>query len=207
SSIRTPHRLPKTYIKAAIIAKLGLLNMLDGTSWSNADKRAIVLKQMALRYIDEIRYWLQLNINSDQTPCEIVNKLMKRLGLEVVSVGRPGGRGQKRGRVYAVPDLENSIRLKLLGALREKLSQSVSTISNKDQNSSIEIADTPQTAPSEPTAKGDNWQVGDLVHFSHTLGDWVVERIEGAIATLQHTTYPLYGPILQPLEALRWADV
>ncbi len=207
SSIRTPHRLPKTYIKAAIIAKLGLLDMLDGTSWSNADKRAIALKQMALCYVDEIRYWLQLNINPDQTPCEIVNKLMKRLGLEVVSIGRPGGRIQKRGRVYSVPDLENSVRLKLLGAVKEKLSQSVSTISNKDQNPSIQIADTPKSSPSEPTGNGDSWQMGDLVRFGYTLGDWVIERIEGAIATLQHTTYPLYGPILQPLEALRWADV
>ncbi len=207
SSIRTPHRLPKTYIKAAIIAKLGLLNMLDGTSWSNADKRAIALKQMALRYIDEIRYWLQLNINPDQTPCEIVNKLMRRLGLEAVPMGRPGGRGQKRGRVYAVPALENSVRLKLLGAAQEKLSQSVSAISNKDQDSFIAIADTETPTSLEPMASGDNCQTGSLVRFGYTLGDWVVERVEGAIATLQHATYPFYGPILQPLEALRNVDV
>ncbi|MEL6384512.1 MAG: hypothetical protein AAFQ89_19060, partial [Cyanobacteria bacterium J06626_18] len=190
SSIRTPHRLPKTYIKAAIIAKLGLLDLLDGTSWSNADKRAIALKQMALRYVDEIRYWLQFHITPDQTPCEIVNKLMKRLGLEVVSIGRPGRRGQKRGRVYAVHDLENSIRLKLLGAAQEKLSQSVSAIASKDQNLSIEIADTELPSAPESTASDDNWQSRSLVRFGYTLGDWVVERVEGAMATLQHATYP-----------------
>ena len=42
-SLRAPHRLPKTYVKAAIIAKLGVLNILDGTPWSNHDPRAIAI--------------------------------------------------------------------------------------------------------------------------------------------------------------------
>jgi hypothetical protein len=79
-------------VKATIVAKLGVLNLLDGNPWTNSDKRAIAIKQTALRFIDEVRYWLNLNINPDQTPCEIVNKLVKRLGLEVAAIDRPGRR-------------------------------------------------------------------------------------------------------------------
>ena len=205
SSIRTPHRLPKTYIKAAIIAKLGLLDMLDGTPWTNADKRAIAIKQMALKYRSAISYWLDFTINEDQTPCEIVNKLMLRLGLKAVAIGRPGTRSQKRGRVYAVPELENPLRLRLLNAAKEQLAQSVSAISNEGQTSYIEMMDTPQQPTPEPTTE-DKWQVGDLVRFGHTLSDWVIERIEGAVATLKHLTCQLYGSISQPIEALRPAQ-
>jgi hypothetical protein len=172
SSIRAPHRLPRSYVKAAIVAKLGVLNLLDGNPWTNSDKRAIAIKQTALRFIDEVRYWLNLNINPDQTPCEIVNKLVKRLGLEVAAIGRPGRRSQKRARLYAPTDLDNPIRLRLLQAIKEKLSESVSTISNKDHSLDQEIVNTGQTpAPGPlPTQLPGGWQIGDWVQFGQTLG-------------------------------------
>jgi len=207
SSIRAPHRLPRSYVKAAIVAKLGVLNLLDGNPWTNSDKRAIAIKQTALRFIDEVRYWLNLNINPNQTPCEIVNKLVKRLGLEVAAIGRPGRRSQKRARLYAPTDLDNPIRLRLLQAIKEKLLASVSTISKKDHSLDQEIVDTSFTPAPEPTPTQQlrGWQIGDWVQFGQTLGAWVIEGIEGAMAKLSHASCPSYGAIFQPLAALRRA--
>jgi hypothetical protein len=210
SSVRAPHRLPKNYVKAAIIAKLGVLNLLDGKPWSNGDKRAISIKQTALRFIDEVRYWLNLNINPDQTPCEIVNKLVKRLGLDVAAIGRPGRRRQNRARLYAPTNLDNPIRLKLLQAVKQKLSDSVSTISNKDQDPNKEIVDTDIPAPPDseqvPSQQHDGWHIGDWVRFGYSLGTWIIEGIEGTLAKLRHTGCPSYGCIFQPLAALRRAQ-
>ena len=140
SSLRAPHRLPKTYVKAAIIAKLGVLNILDGTPWSNHDPRAIAIKQTALRFIHDVRYWLNLTITPDQTPCQIANKLVKRLGLNVVPIRRPGQRHQRRDRLYVPANLHAPIRLKLLQAVQQRLS--VSTISNTDPIVNKEVVDT-----------------------------------------------------------------
>ncbi len=140
SSLRAPHRLPKTYVKAAIIAKLGVLNILDGTPWSNHDPRAIAIKQTALRFIHDVRYWLNLTITPDQTPCQIANKLVKRLGLNVVAIRRPGQRHQRRDRLYVPANLHDPIRLKLLQAVQQRLS--VSTVSNTDPIMNKDVVDT-----------------------------------------------------------------
>ena len=165
SSIRAPHQLPRRYVKAGIIAKLGVLKLLDGNPWTNYDKRAIAIKQVALRFIHEVRYWLNLTINPDQTPCQIANKLVKRLGLEVVAISRPGRRNRKRARRYALPDLENPLRLKLLQAVRHKLSASVSTISIRDPIPNQEIMDTGSHGAlySRLTPDSQSWQIGDRV--------------------------------------------
>jgi hypothetical protein len=207
SSVRTPHRLPRNYVKAAIIAKLGVLNLLDGNPWTNRDKRAITIKQTAVRFMDEVRYWLNLNINPDQTPCEIVNKLVKRLGLDVAAIGRPGRRSQKRARLYAPVNLDNPIRLRLLQAIKQKLSASVSTISNKDPVIDQEIMDT-GTLPSPKRTfphQQEGWQIGDCVQFGQTMGIWIIEGIEGTIAKLSHRSCASYGYSLQPVAELRKA--
>ena len=147
SAIRAPHRLPKNYIKAAIIDQLGLLKMLDGQPWTNEDKRAIAIKQTALKYANEITYWLQLNVKPTQTPCEIVNKLLKRLGLEIAAIGRPGPRKEKRARVYAIANLENPTRIKLLQAAREKFSAGVSDFSKSDLVFKESLDTVPQPVP------------------------------------------------------------
>ncbi|WP_008310670.1 DUF3854 domain-containing protein [Leptolyngbya sp. PCC 6406] len=207
SSIRAPHRLPRNYVKAAMMAKLGVLNLLDGKPWTNTDNRAIAIKQTALRFMDEVRYWLNLNINPDQTPCEIANKLVKRLGLNVAAIGRPGRRAQTRARLYAATDLDNPIRLKLLQAIRQKLSDSVSTISNQDQVLNQEIVDTGASNPPDQgaTQQEHGWQIGDWVQIEQTIGAWVIDAIEGAVAQLSRAGTPGNSSIFQPLAVLRRA--
>lgn len=132
ASIRPAHRLPKRYMKALLISKLGLLEMLDGQGWTSSDPRAIAVKKAALYWAKEIHYWLRLNVKKEQTPAEIVNKLLRKLGLKAIASGRPGKRGEQRDRVWRVEDAENLYRARLLEALRGRLSASVSTISNGD---------------------------------------------------------------------------
>ena len=187
SAIRAPHRLPKTYIKAAIIAHLGLLEMLDGKPWTNQDKRAITIKQTALKYANEITYWLQLNVKATQTPCEIVNKLLKRLGLEIAAIGRPGPRKEKRARIYAIANLENPTRMKLLQAAREKLQGPVSDVSNKDLTFK-EIGDT------RPHSEPESRPLPPLGRSAEGLDPERQEMREGAIAKR--------SPDRPPIEAL-----
>jgi hypothetical protein len=94
-----------------------------------------------------------------------------------------------------------------LQAIKEKLSASVSTISNKDHFTDQEIVDTDFTTAPEPppTQQLGGWQIGDCVQFGQTLGAWVIEGFEGALAKLSHAECPGYGSIVQPLAALRRA--
>ncbi|MBD2261118.1 plasmid replication protein, CyRepA1 family [Pseudanabaena sp. FACHB-2040] len=147
ASIRAPHRLPKNFIKATLIAKTGVLALLDGSSWSNVDARAIAVKKAALYWAKEIYYWLKLQVKPEQTPCEIANKLIRKLGLKAVATARPGKRSQSRNRLWSIEDAQNPTRVKLLEALRRKFSGSVSTICNKDSEIPDQIMDTTQTEP------------------------------------------------------------
>ena len=55
--LRPLHRLPKNYAKALLIARSGVLDLLDGEAYSNTDPRAKAVKQFSLKYANEIRYW------------------------------------------------------------------------------------------------------------------------------------------------------
>jgi hypothetical protein len=121
--------LPRAAVRAALIAKLGILTLLDGSVYHNKDPRAIAVKSSALKLKNEIRYWLRLQVNETQTPVEVVNKLLKKLGLSGESIARPGARGQQNDRHYQVSGWNNPIRIRLLEAMHRRLSESVSTIS------------------------------------------------------------------------------
>lgn len=149
SKVRAAHRLPKRYARALLINQLSILPMLDGQSWSNADPRAIAVKKAALQWRSEIYYWLRLTIKPDQTPSEIVNKLIRKLGLKAEAIGRPGSRTESRDRVWTIENSEDPYRNKLLKALRSKLSSSVSTICNR-QNTTIQTVDTASSKQAGP---------------------------------------------------------
>ncbi|MEM1307940.1 MAG: DUF3854 domain-containing protein [Cyanobacteria bacterium P01_H01_bin.153] len=175
-SIRPLHKPPKTYIRAAVIERLGILKMLDGKPWRNTDKRAIAIKRMALKYADEIQYWLRLTISSTQTPSEIANKLLRKLGLIAVSASRPGKRHEQRDRVYAIEDFENPVRAKLLKSACNRLSESVSAICNEAKTPKPTVDTNPQTFTP--------WAVGMIAKCLKTGVIVLVEAIEGVIATV-----------------------
>jgi Domain of unknown function (DUF3854) len=162
-NLRALHRLPKNYARSLLLSKLGVLELLDGTPYSNADSRAIAIKEQALRFAKEIGYWLDgIQIEPEQSPIEICHKLLRKFGLEIdrsdragaiETIARPGRRGEKRERIYRV-DLDfDPFRSRLLEAARRKLSESVSTISNVEK-STIKIMDTKQTPPMNEELEG-----------------------------------------------------
>ncbi len=132
--VKALHRLPKKLVRATLIAKLGVLKLLDGKEYCNHSQIALAIKKQALDLATPIREFLGLNIRQDQTPSEIANKLLRKLGLEIDRSDRPGavkrlrrkgGRGEQRW-VYAI-DLKYSLtRSRLLDAARRKVSESFS---------------------------------------------------------------------------------
>jgi hypothetical protein len=147
--IRAWHRLPKNYVRAALLDKTGILNLLDGT-YTNSDPRAIAVKKEALYWKSEINYWLRLQINEDQTPVEIVNKLLRKLGLEAIKIARPGKRGERRDTIWEIAGI-TPVRLRLLEAARRKLSSTVSSTRNRGTAPPIQIDDTsPKQPPPSP---------------------------------------------------------
>ncbi|HEY9695899.1 MAG TPA: DUF3854 domain-containing protein [Trichocoleus sp.] len=187
AKIRALHRLPKNYVRALLIAKTSILELLNGQTYTNSDPRAIAVKKAALYFANEISYWLRLQIKADQTPVEICNKLLKKLGLEAEATSRPGKRDERRDRVWKVRNLENSVRCQLLNAARRKLSGSVSTICNRSEIPYLQIVDTKQNPPDLERKEG-AIEVGSLVRKGTSLATWVVEAIEGTIATIRQIT-------------------
>jgi Domain of unknown function (DUF3854) len=186
-NIRALHRLPQSHVRAMLIAQSGVLNLLDGETYGNADPRCQRVKAWALRFTSEISYWLRLQILETQTPIEICHKLLKKMGLERDKEDRPGaiammGRKGKRGenaRTFRVNLDFNPVRTRLLEAARRKLSESVTSICNKE-NPSIQIE---VTSPEPPPIQG-----GALVKWGTRLGDWVIEAVHGQVAQVRQAT-------------------
>ena len=153
-NVKALHRLPRSYVQAFLIAQSGVLDLLDGGVYSNIDPRCQKVKEWALKFSNEISYWLRLTIDDGQTPIEIAHKLLKKLGLErdkadrpgaIQMVDRPGKRGESSARFRVDMDYD-PIRARLLEAARLRLSGSVASICNRD-NSSIQIEATSHPAP------------------------------------------------------------
>jgi hypothetical protein len=124
--IALPHTLPRGAIKAKLIELCGVLALLDGMPYGNSDDRAIAIKAAAMQWAAEIRYWLGLNISAEQSPVDICNRLLKRLGLEGKAIARPGGKKRgNRDRLYAVAGLDDPLRNRLLAAARRRLGTEV----------------------------------------------------------------------------------
>jgi len=156
-NIRALHRLPKSAVRSVLIAKTGILALLDGSSYHNRDERAIAVKSAALKFRPEISYWLRLQINEAQTPVEVVNKLLRKLSLKAAAIARPGSRGQQNDRHWQVAGYDDPVRVQLLEAARRKLSEPVSTICNREKTY-LQIVD---TNPEKPQLKlGDRVRCG-----------------------------------------------
>jgi len=145
--VRAFHRLPREAMKTKILEKLGLLAFMDGQEYGNDDPRAIALKKMAMLLKKAIATYLHLHVQDWQTPVEIVNKLIKRLGVKAIAACKRGSRGQQK-TIYQVEGHDDPLRVKLLEAYRRRLSEMVSVISSKE-NIYLEITDTTPLTPEE----------------------------------------------------------
>jgi hypothetical protein len=122
--IALPHTLPRGAMRAKLIELCGVLALLDGTTYGNSDDRAIAIKAAALHWAAEIQYWLGLHVSVDQSPVDICNRLITRLGLKGKAIARPGGKKQgNRDRLYAVAGLDDPFRDRLLAAARQRLGE------------------------------------------------------------------------------------
>ena len=191
-SIRALHRLPKNYAQAMLRAKSGVLELLDGTPYSNKDPRAIAVKTFALKFAQQIYYFLRLTIKADQTPVEICHKLLAQFGLEsdkenrpgAIIATRPGKRGEQSNRVYAVNLEFDPLRVRLLEAAQRKLSEFVSTTRNRDTDTPIRVMDTSLPNSDSGGYSAAAW-AGVRVKWGSRLGEWVVEAVDGTTARVR----------------------
>jgi hypothetical protein len=111
------HKLPKGTICALLIQTLRVLELLDKT-YSNQTPLVQEIKGLALEHRRLIERYLHLHIKPEQTGVHIVNKLLRRLGLEPKAIARPGTK--ERERHYQV--VASDLRRALLSAYRSRLS-------------------------------------------------------------------------------------
>jgi hypothetical protein len=154
-NIKALHRLPRNYVQALMVSQSGVLELLDGSIYSNADARCQRVKEWALRFSKEISYWLRLQINDQQSAIEICHKLLKKFDLErdkadrpgaIAMVGRKGKRGANSERFRVNLDY-CPVRARLLESVRRRLSEFVTSTRN-EQISSLQVD---VTEPQTPT--------------------------------------------------------
>ncbi|MCS7062507.1 MAG: DUF3854 domain-containing protein [Methylacidiphilales bacterium] len=97
------HKLPKKAIMAAIISEIGLLGLLN-QPYSNEHPKAQEIAKQALKWANEIWHCWRLQIKDSQTPCEIINKLFRRLGIVAVEMGQKRRPGNKKIRIWLAQD-------------------------------------------------------------------------------------------------------
>ena len=126
-AVKLPHKLPHTAVRAILLEQIGIMSLLDGKAYDKADLRVLALKESALKWKDEIWFWLGLHIKESQTPIEVANKLLRKLGLEAEVVRWVGSRGRQI-RVYGIEGLCRPTRITLLEAAYSRLEADTSTI-------------------------------------------------------------------------------
>ena len=136
-TIRLPHNLPRHALKAKLLKLIGIESLLDGEGYSNSDPRVLAIKEIALHFRDEIWKLFGLNVKETQTPVEIANKLLRKLGLEAVKLRCAGGRGDREW-IYGIPDLVNPVRIRLLEAAYTRLGTDTSTILREMPQSTVD---------------------------------------------------------------------
>jgi Domain of unknown function (DUF3854) len=155
--IALPHALPKAAMRAKLIELTGLLTLLDSESYSNSEKRAIAIKAAALKWKSEISYWLGLEIKPSQTPVEICNKLLIKLGLKAEAIARPGTEG-KRDRIYQVTGIADPFRNRLLAAARQRLAEALGkALPDFDESSVVDGLEMLRDAEGDEEALGAIW--------------------------------------------------
>ncbi|MFM7423423.1 MAG: hypothetical protein ACKO7W_00210, partial [Elainella sp.] len=146
NGIPLPHQLPRKFFRAALIERLGLLELLDGSPYQESDERVVRIKAAALHLAKEIYRYFTLSIRVSQTGIEIVNKLLRKLGLEAEVLRKVGPRGCQV-KVWGLPDLCAPIRVRLLKAATERVGGNPDAILTELPHS---FHDAQANSPTEP---------------------------------------------------------
>ena len=174
--------------------------MKDGTPYSNSDPRCIRIKEKLLPYRADIQYFLGLNLNAEQSPVEIANKILKsKLGLKPKAIARLGPRGD-RERIWEITGHDDFLRLEMLESRRRKLSELVSTILNMrskgTQDPHTKIVDTPpKPSESPPETSPPPWLEGvpaaehpellQMMIEAQQAGPEAIEAVEAIAASMR----------------------
>ena len=178
-NVKAVQHLPSGYIRALLISQSGVLDLLDGAIYSNADPRCQKVKEWVLKFSKEISYWLRLTIEGGQSALGICHKLLKKLGLErdktdrpgaIQMVDRPGKRGANSERFRVDMDFD-PLRKRLLEAARRKLSESVTPICNKE-NLSIQIDVTSHPIPIVAAVDGGEIYECEYIYTPEEKTEW-----------------------------------
>lgn len=186
-NVKALHRFPSEHVKALLVNQSGVLDLLDGSIYSNADPRCQKVKEWALKFSKEISYWLRLTIDDGQSAIGICHKLLKKLGFERDRTDRPGAiqfidrkgkRGANSERFRVDMDFD-PLRKRLLEAARRRLSESVTSICNKE-NRSIQIDVTNPPAPIR--AAVDEVEIYEFEHIPtpEEMAGWEEEEANAA---------------------------
>jgi len=128
TEIKAYHRLPRQAVKAAWIATTGVLELI-GQTYDNNSPQAQVVKAQAVKYRNEIWEHLRLNITPNQTPVEIANKLLKKIGLKAKCLSRQGSRNNRTRQYQVEPPSE--LREQMTMAYSETLKKECPQFLNK----------------------------------------------------------------------------
>lgn len=117
------HRLPLRSVQARLLHDCPLAPFITGQvdRWQNETPEALAVKDWAVLHSVQLRRALRIVVKDDHTPCQVVNKLLKKLGFICEEIAKPGKRGEKRDRVYSIANLRDIDRAQILSSLSERL--------------------------------------------------------------------------------------
>ena len=110
--------------KAKLLNECPLAPFIDGTveQWDNKTPEAIAVHQWAVLHRHEFRRHFRLRIADDHPPVKTVNKLLRKLSLNVAECGWKGSR-EDRQRQYCCTNLLDADRDTILESLEVKFNQ------------------------------------------------------------------------------------
>ena len=206
--VRVGHNAPKALMKATTIAATGILNLIEELrlepEYTAEHPIAVAVAQTvkiwaesASRWADDLRYLLRMSVHEKSSPIDIVDGLMRKLGLDPQRVqvgvnekGKPKYKREsfgKRNWVYHVPGLNDPIRCQLFEAAQHKLAAMTDQAAVPAATVEVEpeFVPTPEPvtpiAPTHPAADG-SIGVGAVVRYGSSIAEWVIEKIDGSIA-------------------------
>ncbi len=108
-----------------VLLLTGVKALMSLDEYQESDEVIAALKVEALKHRFEIKRYLGLNIDEDQTGIHIVSKLLKKLGYKQVLLRREGARGEQT-RIWQALPLNQDISDDIIKALETKWAEQIS---------------------------------------------------------------------------------